>query len=164
MNRWPMTAVMTCSALASPILGASDESQYVARHFGSLLERLQDSRSVGIQALMDDLHALEAECSDEGWDGQDARAISSASIELVARLLKGLAVGTNRLSLGVDANGWVTMAWHHSPRWTLSVSVTGDGWLHYAALLGSERHFGTVAMGDRLPSVVATLAERVSRA
>ena len=48
-------------------------------------------------------------------------------------------------------------AWYRSPERTLSVSISPDGDLHYAAPVGTERICGTETFGARMPQMLIDL-------
>ncbi|MGH8094180.1 MAG: hypothetical protein ACREIF_12030 [Chthoniobacterales bacterium] len=78
------------------------------------------------------------------------------------RFLEGLPLGVEVPSPGVEPDGELTFEWHHGPEHTLSVSVSEEGDLHYAATIGSNTMYGTeVFLGD-VPKVVSDLISRVS--
>lgn len=76
-------------------------------------------------------------------------------------LIESLPWDAPRPSLGAEPDGSLTLEWRRSPQHTLSVSVTPDGELHYAALLGPSRAFGTEAFFDELPEPILGLIRRV---
>jgi hypothetical protein len=54
--------------------------------------------------------------------------------------------------------------WHRSRRRTLSVSVSPEGELHDAALIGPNRAFGTETFFDEVPVTIVDLIRRVCAA
>jgi hypothetical protein len=162
MNKWPMTALATCSTMVGSAHGESRESDLVARLLKELHCTLQDSRSIGVQALVDDLAALAEECSEPGWDGYEARPIDARSIANAEQFIDALGFGVRHPSLGANAKGWVTMQWGRSARWTLSLAITDDGWIHWAMLFGSERSSGTTPFAGRISKDLRELINRAS--
>jgi hypothetical protein len=53
------------------------------------------------------------------------------------------------------------MEWYRSPRRTLSVSVAPGDDLHYAALFGPSRVYGTEAFFGEIPEGILNLIRRV---
>lgn len=157
---WPVTALMTCSTFVTPVSGESREARYVADKLNSVRVPLQDSRSIGVQALMDDLHALAEECTEDGWDGYGARALSHRSYTNAELFIRCLGTDARGVSFGASARGWVTMQWGPSSRWTLSLTITDDGWIHWAALFGSGRQHGTAPFMGAIPKNIADLIGR----
>jgi hypothetical protein len=59
----------------------------------------------------------------------------------------------------------LTLEWHSSPRRTLSVSITPEGDLHYAALLGPRKKaYGTEPFFDEVPKAILDLIGQVAPA
>ena len=79
-------------------------------------------------------------------------------------LLESLPLGFPAPSISAEPDGNLTLEWHRSARRTLSVSVTADGYLHYAALLGASRVYGTEAFFDEIPDAIRDLVYRVDEA
>jgi hypothetical protein len=77
------------------------------------------------------------------------------------QLLESLPLGFPAPSIGAEPDGQLTLEWHRSPRRTLSVSVDGDGNLHYAALLGPNRAYGTEAFFGEFPDAIRQLVWKV---
>ncbi|MFH0937823.1 MAG: hypothetical protein V1899_00835 [Planctomycetota bacterium] len=64
-------------------------------------------------------------------------------------------------SVGAEPDGHVTLEWHHSSRRTLSVSVSPDGELHYAALFGASKVYGTEPFFGNVPKSILDLISQV---
>lgn len=65
-------------------------------------------------------------------------------------------------SIGAHPDGQLTLEWYAGVRRILSVSVDPQGLLHYAALIDSERAYGTKVFADSVPRVILELIQRVS--
>jgi hypothetical protein len=64
--------------------------------------------------------------------------------------------------VSAEPDGALTFEWHRSARLTLSVSVPGSGVLHYAALLGDAKAYGTEPFFGEVPKVISDLIHRVT--
>ena len=157
---WPVGALMTRTTLLTPVGGQSDESDYVAKRLSSILSPLKDSRAIGVQALLDDLQQLAEDCRHEDWNGYGAKALSQQSLEDAAVFIHGLGINSRDASLGATAKGWVTLQWGPGPKWTLSIAITDDAWIHWAALLGPNREHGTTPFMGAIPKNIAELIQR----
>jgi len=162
MNNWPLTMAFTCATCGAPSGGLSRESVYVSTAIEGIRGRLQDSRSVGMQAAFDDLESLASEASVRGWNGYDGLPIDSGSRRHAEKFLRSLGIGFRHPSLGVSGEGWVTMQWARSASWTLSLLFSSDGWIHWAMLFGTERRSGTSAFLGAVPRDLQTLIDRAS--
>jgi hypothetical protein len=101
------------------------------------------------------------ECREPNWDGYGAQAVREATYHLAHQFLAALPLSTPVPSIGAEPDGQITVEWYRSPQRTLSVSVSPEGDLHYAALLGAERICGTETFRARIPKVVADLIGRI---
>ena len=114
--------------------------------------------------VLKELGAVAEECGTSNWDGYGAEPVSEAAYKLARRFLEALAPGTHRPSIGAEPDGQMTMEWHRSAHHTLSVSVSPDGDLHYAALVGPNKAYGTEAFSGDVPKVILDLIHRVPAA
>lgn len=110
--------------------------------------------------MRDILEQLSKECAGDGWDGYGAAAILPETITQTRRFMEALPPGTPAPSVGAEPDGCVTLEWHRSSCRTLSVSIAPGDQLHYAALLGTRKAYGTEPFfGDISPIILAHLAE-----
>jgi Arc/MetJ-type ribon-helix-helix transcriptional regulator len=111
--------------------------------------------------LSEELSALASECASSNWDGHGALAVSEATVAQARRYLDALPGSVPTPSLGAEPDGDITFEWHHSQDRNLSVSITSGGLLHYAALLGSGKAYGTEAFDGEIPQAILNLISRV---
>jgi hypothetical protein len=81
--------------------------------------------------------------------GTAAQAVRKETYHLAHQFLAALPLG-------------LTFEWYGSPQRTLSVSVSPDGDLHYAALVGSAKAWGTDPFFGEIPKVIDTLIRRLT--
>ena len=142
--------------------GESPAAQFVQRELTRHNSFLHKSAALGIeQVLREELAEVWEECSQPDWDAYDAFPVSWDSLVNAKRLLLALRLGTELPSIGAIPSGHVTLEWHHSRRRTLTVSVTPEGDLQYAALLGPGRVCGTEPFFGEAPQVILDLIGRV---
>jgi hypothetical protein len=101
------------------------------------------------------------ECREPNWDVYGAQPVSAETYDLAYEFLAALPPGTPAPSLGAEPDGHITAEWHRSPQRTMSVSISPDGELHYAALLGAERICGTETFRAKMPRVLSDLIARI---
>jgi hypothetical protein len=104
------------------------------------------------------------ECRIENWDGYGAQPVIKETFLIAEQLLKSFPLGTRSPSIGAEPDGQLTLEWYQSPRRTLSLSVSPEGTLHYAALLGSSRAYGSEPFAGKVPESIMTLIKRVPSA
>ena len=166
-----MIIVMAASAFISvsgvQTSGASDAARYVADQIGTGRERLHQSYSLGLRqkGVFDALCRVTEECSQHNWDGYGAAPVTNETYSLAYRLLEALPIGTPVPTVGAEPDGHLTLEWHRSSRRTLSVSVSPEGELHYAALLpGPSRDYGTRPFIGDVPARILELIHEVTAA
>jgi hypothetical protein len=134
----PPALAMAMTTFASCVAASSARSETAHRVDLARLGiqcHLQESRSVGIQ-----------EAGTADWNGYGAEPLRKASLQNAEFLLRSFGLGAAHPSLGASNAGWVTMQWARSATWTLSLMITDDGLIHWAALLGSSRSSGTMPL------------------
>jgi len=159
-----MTTFAYKSTPAALSFSASREGREIDLHRRRATGRLRYSNVVGHAWLRSDLHNLANECADAGWDGYDAMPVDAGAIERALEVLDAVSAARNGvvMSVGAEADGQVTIEWHRSASWTLSVSVSGSGELHYSALLGSGKAYGT-ELFDASVGIPDTLRQLIGR-
>lgn len=145
-----------------PTSGLSGVAEYMARGCEKGWMRLRESNSLGLGNAERELAVVEEECGSPNWDGYGAAPVGKDAISAAHRFMWVLPLGIPAPSVGAEPDGNVTFEWHRSARRTLSVSVTSDGELHYAALIGPGRAYGTELFFGEIPRAVMDLIRRVT--
>ena len=104
------------------------------------------------------------ECREPYWDGYSAQSVREETYDLAHQFLGALPLSTPLPSMALNLTGrslWNGIA---SPQRTLSVSISPEGELHFAALLDSAKTYGTEPFIGAVPKVVADLIHRVAAA
>lgn len=151
-------------ALASvPTRASGETAQYVARKFCEDRRRLRSSYSLGlgIQIASEELLRLAEECRSSNWDGYAAAPVTNETYFQAQCFLDALPFGIPSPTVGVEPDGHLAFEWHHSARRTLSVSVSAEGDLHYAALIGPSKMYGTEPFLGEVPQLIVDLINRV---
>lgn len=143
--------------------GSSGAARFVAQQFEQGWRRLRDSNSLGagVEAAFQELHGVAEECGLPNWDGYGAAPVNSETLRQAYRFLAALPLGTTAPSVGAEPDGQITFEWYHSVRRTLSVSISPEGELHYAALLGPSKAYGSEPFFGEVPQVILDLIRRV---
>ncbi len=144
----------------------SNEAQHVADQFEVGRRHLQNSVSLGLgrEAAFNELCSVADDCKVPNWDSQGAVAVVDDTYRVAYRFLEALPLGVQTPSVGAEPDGQLTLEWYRSPRRTLSVSVSPEGDLHYAALLGSRKRYGTEPFYGEAPKVILDLVAEVMSA
>jgi hypothetical protein len=145
--------------------GTSEEAHYVATQKDRGTDRLRESFSIGfgLSRPSDELREVAQECGVPGWDGQDAGPITTATFFQAMLLLQSLPLDVTAPSIGAEPDGQLTFEWYQSPSRVLSVSISSEGLLHYAALLGPRRAYGVEPFLGSIPQTIIDLIRQMLR-
>jgi len=143
--------------------GASDTAYFIAEQIQKGRSHLQSSHSLGLGAksVFEDLIKVAEECRSANWDGYGAVSITNETFWQAYHFLSALPFGFPTPSVGAEPDGHLTFEWHRSSRRTLSISISPEGELHYAALLGSSKAYGTEPFSGTVPKIILDLIHRV---
>lgn len=162
-----MIIEMAASAIISiggvPTHGASEIAWFVACEAEKGRRRLQDSYAFGMagKGVFNELFQIVKECREPNWDGYGAQPVSDTTYQLAQIFLEALPLGMPAPSIGAEPDGHLTVEWFRSPRRTLSVSISPEGDLHYAALIGSAKAYGTEPFFGEAPKAIVDFIQRV---
>lgn len=143
--------------------GMSGTAEFIAQQIREWRRQLQDSYTLGQQAKgsFNELCQIFEECSHADWDGYGAMPVAADTFRFAWGFLEALPFGMPAPSIGAEPDGHITFEWHLSPHRTLSISISPDGELHYAALVGASKHYGTEPFYGDAPETIVNLAYRV---
>ncbi|MFH1746389.1 MAG: hypothetical protein ABIG44_05020 [Planctomycetota bacterium] len=142
--------------------GFSEAAQYIDDETQRDRRYLHKSSAFGIESVLRDaLAEVWAECQQPNWDGHDALPVSQDALRNMYMFLEALPLGIRRPTIGADPNGQLSAEWHRNPRRVLSLSISSDGLMHYAALLGSNKTCGTETFFGETPEIILSLIRRV---
>jgi hypothetical protein len=163
MRKTAMVATVSGSLLTgTPSAAVGAEAVYIRKVSQKAWQAWQTSNTFGYSDLLSDLAEMAEQCSVPDWDGQGAAPVRPETVLETIRFIQALPLGTARPTIGSDPDGQITLEWYESPRSAFSVSVNPAGELHYAALLGSRRQYGTEPFLGEVPTVILDLIRRVS--
>lgn len=154
-----MIAELPCIASQPP--GVSVEARRLTERQISSRNDRHRTVSFSKDSAFDQLYDLWNDCRTAGWDGGDATAVAWDTYHQAFRIVEALPHGMTLPTIGVEADGHITLEWHRDPRWTLSVSVAPDGMLYYAALFGSDHPRGSCWFTGDLPRTLLDFIRRV---
>ena len=149
---------------SAPWWGFSPAAQDLARGYEAACRSLlqSDVFSSPIAKVEGQLKALEQQCAAPNWDGYGAAAVDAATLIYAYKFLRSLPWSAATPEIAAEPDGQVTFEWYRSPRYTLSISVSPEGELHYAALRGSSKRYGTeLFLGDTAPAPIFDLIWRM---
>src|SRR5262245_53751504 len=158
------SALMSFGPLGSR--ATSDTARFVSEQALWGHRHLQESFTLGLRGkgAFYDLARVYEECLVPNWDGYNAMPITDDTYRLTYELLEALPLSTPPPSFGAEPDGHITLEWYCSPKRTLSVSVSPEGELHYAALVGDSKAYGTEPFFGDAPKAIVDLIHRVMAA
>ena len=149
------------AALASGSIvscGASPTASYILDAASQTRKHLQNSIFLGLGSeVFNELYDVSENCRQPGWDGGSAEPVSHDAFLNAFRFLESLPLGIQKPSVGVEPDGHITLEWYKSPRHTLSVSVSPDGFLYFSALRGLQKTNGTRTFFGTVPKIILEL-------
>jgi hypothetical protein len=153
--------MLTCSLYnAMPSAAASSAAQALDAQRGGLWQHFAATSLFGGGEVIRELDQVAAECTEFDWDGEGAVRVGPMAIAAAKAFLRGLPLGTAVPAVGVDPDGALNFEWYRTPNWTLSVSASPDGWLHYAALFGASSEYGAEPFLGQCPR---SILDRIAR-
>ncbi len=149
-------------AYATQTPGFSETAEFVTEQNSICSRYMHESSAFGIEGLLrEEFSNVWEECRVADWDGYDALPVTRDTLRNAYTFLESLPLGFRRPSIGAEPDGQMTIEWHQSRRRTLSVSISPDGELHYAALLGVGRTCGTEPFFGEIPKNILDLVRKV---
>jgi hypothetical protein len=144
-------------------LGISESALFTRQ---SLLEpyyRLLDTEAYSsvLKSALPSLDEIRRMTLQPGWDGYSAMPVSEEAYSYAYSFLETLSSNIPAPSVSAEPDGHITLEWYKSPRRILSVSISPDGELHYAALLGPNRSYGTEVYLGVTPGAILNLLRRI---
>ena len=158
------TALITAGSFSTK--GASKTARFVAEQAEAGRRHFQSSYCLGQETrnAFEELVNVAESSHQPNWDGYGAQPVADETFTQAYRFLESLPPGTPPPTVSAEPDGHLAFEWHRSAHRTLSVSVSADGDIHYSALLGPNRAFGTEVFFGEMPKSVLELIHRVQPA
>jgi hypothetical protein len=103
--------------------------------------------------IMKILNDVIKSCSEKGWDGYTAEPVSEATICNARLLISVLPHDIPTPEISAEPDGHITLEWYRSPN-VLSISISPENLIHYAALIDSSKKFGTETFKGVFPEQI----------
>lgn len=142
-------------------MGNSETANYIEKINQNNSRYFSQSVILGKQSAYNELIELWDECKIQNWDGYDAFPIQEKTFKNAWNVIDALPLGYPLPSFGAEPDGHITLEWYRHPRWILSVSVSPEGYLYYAALFGDNSIKGTDTFLGYISETILNLIKRV---
>lgn len=120
-----------------------------------------ESIAFGKSPAHSELYTILQACKAPNWDGYNALPVQGKTFQNAYIFIEALPLGYPLPSIGAEPDGHITLEWYHQPRWTLSVSISPEGILYYAALFGNSDVRGSDPFFGEIPKSILALIQRV---
>jgi hypothetical protein len=145
---------LALQALAGGSSAVSAEADAIHQAAGEVVQAAEQSIALFGEkaAALSELDAMALECSEGGWDGDDATAIDPIAVLLTKRLIRALPDGIPVPEFAPEPDGWVSVDWIRSRHRMLSLSIGRSSRIAYAWLDGADRGHGVAGFdGQNVP-------------
>jgi hypothetical protein len=136
------------------------ESQIVRNRLRGAIDT---ERSIAFGGSYWDLRSACLEAVNPNWDGYGATPVTPATYTRATSFLAALPLTIPSPEIAIDPDGEVSFRWQTTPEDVLSVSVSDNGRVSYAALFGNEDAHGTTFFHDEIPAMVSANLARLFR-
>jgi hypothetical protein len=123
-----------------------------------------EARTSSKRAVLDELESVYEACRDLHGEVHGAEPVEPQTRDYARRFIDALPPEFPLPSVGAEPDGHVTLEWYRATNWLLSVSVSPDGMLFWAALLGDEDPRGSCRFDGDVPETIRYWIRRVGAA
>jgi len=133
-----------------------DSSEYDIRQ--SNLRTVTQSRQVDFEDLWDAWKL----CSSPNWDGDGAREVEQDCYRVAYRFIEEIPTSLPSPTISGEPDGHINLEWYSASRRTVSVSISPDGTVYWASLIGTERMRAAFHFTGELPKTLLSSIARVN--
>ncbi|MCI0681794.1 MAG: hypothetical protein L0Y71_06795 [Gemmataceae bacterium] len=108
-----------------------------------------------------ELDEVAKECGKADWGTDGADPVKPETVQHARRFLDALPPEYPIPSVGAEPDGHVTLEWYRATNRLLSVSVSPQAMLYWAALAGEEDPRGTCPFNGEVPETILYWIRRV---
>lgn len=156
-----MSLAITCtdctSISFSDAIGFSPDFETLKKCYENVIREFRNTETLGrrIDQALKDLQGLYEECSEENWDGYNARPLFEGAYYEARRLFKMLPSSLSVPNeITPEPDGSISLEWYRGKRMLFSISLSGKNELVYAGLFGPNKVHGTEYFGSSIPKKV----------
>lgn len=144
--------------------GRSEPAEVIARASRARRAEWLESETFGKKFVEStkELQQIFDECKRDNWDGYESLPVSQAAFDAAYKFIEALLpFNLPAPSVGAEPDGHITLEWYVSPRRTLSLSLSPEGEIHYAALIGEYKPYDSIRFYGEIPEVIRKLIAQV---
>jgi hypothetical protein len=141
--------------------GNSETAQYLSKASQSKEQYFHQTATLSKQTAYDELVGVWEECKVANWDGYNAFSVKEKTFWNTLFFIEVLPLGCPLPSVGAEPDGHLTLEWYINPRQTLSISISPEGILYYAALFGNESVPGSENFSGEISKTLLDLINKV---
>lgn len=159
-----MTASIALSIGGSGTTGYSASAAFIRERLKDSYVQLQTPEfyfSV-LKKVLPELNEVQDMTREKGWDGYGADAVQAETFARAYAFLEVLPNNVAAPTVGAEPDGHITFEWYRSQNRVLSVSVSPEGNLYYAALIGPNKTYGAEVFFGETPKVILDLIRRIN--
>ncbi len=135
-------------------IGFSEAAEILNQVCATEAVRSEETVTFSNFPLDDQLIDVYQTCSTAGWEGASSLAVQSGTLLLAKELIESLPKSYRTPVISGEPDGHVALEWFVSARRILTVSVSPDRRLHWAALIGTEDPRGSCMFYGEAPKTL----------
>lgn len=142
--------------------GFSQEADYISQNQNEWERQMFASITFGLKnEMIKQLKLLATQCGVIDWDGYGALPITREVYDQSEKFICCLPLNIVEPTLAVDPNGYVSFEWYKSKSSVISISIGQDNFIHYAAIIGSSKLYGTEPFINGIPQNIMESINKV---
>ena len=154
-----MTMAMRCTDCTTitrlPQNGFGADHVQLNKYFDDIVAELKKSITLGGKTdVLQSLEDLFEECSEEGWDGNEASPITEDAYLEARRLINNLPINLRMPEVVPEPSGEIGLEWSKGKDRVFVLSLSGRNEIVYAGLFGINKVHGVEYFGDAVPSTI----------
>jgi hypothetical protein len=142
--------------------GNSETALYLDKASKEISKYFDGSATLSKRTAYNDLVKIWNECNTPNWDGYDAYPVERSTLQNANLFISSLPLNYPLPSLGVEPDGHLTLEWYRHPRWTISISISPEGMIYYAALFANSDVRGSEFFSGGISGNLFDLIQRVN--
>lgn len=154
-----MTMAMRCTDCTTitrlPQNGFGADHVQLNKYFDDIVAELKKSITLGGKTdVLQSLEDLFKECSETGWDGNEASPITEDAYLEARRLINNLPINLRMPEVVPEPSGEIGLEWSKGKDRVFVLSLSGRNEIVYAGLFGMNKVHGVEYFGDTVPSTI----------